>query len=258
VAQGGADRHAEIRGGLAGIIRRQRGDADDALSPHWQGVDRPHRARSRWKPFWIAVAACVAALTVAFTGLSYALSGGTERVAGQLSVLSPGGPAELERKSPPVVVPPTPQQEAQIARVSGFLTDEIAEGLVAVFQDANTITVRIAGSGMFGSGSDDLRPAFEVPLARVAAALNGTEGPVIVAGHSDSSPIRTARFKSNMALSLARAEAVKATLAAQLDDPARLGAEGRSDAEPIADNATAEGRAQNRRIEIVLVRKDAT
>ncbi len=254
VEQGGADRHVEIRAGLARLIRAQRGEREDDLSPHWQGVDRPHRNRSRWKPFWIAVAGCVAALTVAFTGLSYALSGTTERLRGQLSVLGPGTPAVLRREAPPVV--PPPPSDVELKRVSGFLTEEIAEGLVTVFQDNNTITVRITGSGMFGSGSDSLKPAFEAPLDRVAAALDDTEGPVIVAGHSDSSPISTARFKSNMALSLARAESVRAKLAGQLADGDRLRAEGRSDAEPIADNATPEGRAANRRIEIVLIRKD--
>lgn len=257
VAQGGADRHVEIRAGLARIIRNQRGAVEAGLSPHWAGVDRPHRNLSRWKPFWIAVAACVALLTVAFTGLSYALSGSTERLRGQLSVLDPGTPAALERRAPPVVIP-APPSNVELDRVSGFLEEEIAEGIVNVFQDNNTITVRIAGSGMFGPGSDSLNPDFVVPLNRVAAALDGTEGPVIVAGHSDSSPINNARFKSNAALSLARAETVRKRLAEQLADGDRLSAEGRSDAEPIADNATVEGRALNRRIEIVLVRRDAT
>jgi type VI secretion system protein ImpK len=163
---------------------------------------------------------------------------------------------ELERRAPPVIPVETPQTRAQIDRVSDFLEVEIAEGLVNVFQNANTITVRLAGAGMFASGSDVLKDRFEVPLTRVADALNDTDGPVIVAGHSDNVPIRSARFPNNLALSLARAESVRGFLATRLDNPSRLKAEGRADREPIASNDTAEGRAANRRIEIVLVRKD--
>jgi type VI secretion system protein ImpK len=95
-------------------------------------------------------------------------------------------------------------------------------------------------------------------LSRVAAALNDHEGPIIIMGHSDNEPIRTARFPSNMALSLARAESVLRTLTGQLDDPDRLRAEGRADQEPVVSNDTGEGRAKNRRIEIVLIRENAT
>ena len=150
---------------------------------------------------------------------------------------------------------PTVDDEAQLKRVSGFLEKEIEEKLVTVFQDANTITIRLAGSGMFGSGSDSLKEAFQVPLQRVAAALKDTTGPIIVVGHSDNQPIKTARFPSNMHLSLARAEAVTKTLAGMIEDKSRLSAEGQADKNPIVSNDTAEGRAQNRRIEIVLVRE---
>jgi type VI secretion system protein ImpK len=190
--------------------------------------------------------------------MSYMLNQSTERVLGQMSVLNTGQVAELFRPAPPP--PPTiiPDTNNQITRFMGFLEEEIDEGLVELFQDNQTITVRIAGSGMFGSGSDSLKSAFDVPLSRVAAALNDHEGPIIIMGHSDNEPIRTARFPSNMALSLARAESVLRTLTGQLDDPDRLRAEGRADQEPVVSNDTGEGRAKNRRIEIVLIRENAT
>lgn len=255
VDRGGADRHQTIRQGLARIIRTQRGEPERALSPHWVGVDRPHRPLSVWKPFWVALAAVAVVLGTGFAGLSFALSGGTGRVLGAMATLDAEGPARLERRAPPVVDPPQPAQEEQLQRITAFLQAEIDEGLVTVFQDANTITVRMKGAGMFGSGSDALKPDFKAPLARVAAALNDTTGPVLVAGHSDSQPIRSARFPSNQHLSLARAETVLKTLAATVADPTRLKAEGRADKEPIAPNSTAEGRAANRRIEVVLVRE---
>ena len=108
---------------------------------------------------------------------------------------------------------------------------------------------------MFGSGSDQLSKAFRTPVQRLAEALNDEKGKIIVVGHSDNIPIRSSRFPSNMALSLARAKSVMAGMAKVMTDPARLSAEGRADQDPIADNGTREGRAKNRRIEILLVQE---
>jgi type VI secretion system protein ImpK len=256
VEQGGAERHMTIRAGLARIIRAQRGEVERDLSPRWPGVERPHRPLSAWKPFWIAVGAAAAVLGTGFLGLTYALSTQTERLLGQMSTLDPGTPTALERRAPPVAPPPPPpDEEAQLKRVAEFLQPEIDEGLVSVFQDATTITVRMKGAGMFGSGSDALKSEYAEPLQRVANALNDTKGPVLIVGHSDSQPIRSARFPSNLHLSLARAESVRRTLESLIDDKTRLQAEGRADKEPIESNATAEGRAANRRIEVVLARE---
>jgi len=256
VEQGGAERHLSIRAGLARIIRNQRGEVEHDLSPHWQGVDRPHKALSAWKPVWIAAGVTAALLGGGFVGLSNALSRDSERLIGQMSALTPGGVATLDRTAPPVVAPPpTVDSEAELKRVAGFLTAEIEEGLVSVFQDANTITVRMKGAGMFPSGSPQVKGEFAGTLGRVADALNETSGPVIVAGHADNiAPSAGSRFPNNMALSLARAESVAKMIATKVKDPSRLKPEGRSDKQPIAPNDTREGRAANRRIEIVLVR----
>ncbi|MFD2376571.1 OmpA family protein [Ottowia pentelensis] len=88
-------------------------------------------------------------------------------------------------------------------------------------------------------------------LERIAHALSEVQGAVLITGHSDNVPIRSLRFPSNWQLSTARAEAVKAALAATVA-PQRMRAEGRADAEPVASNDTADGRAQNRRVDIVL------
>lgn len=258
VEQNGPDKHLQIRAGLARIIRGQRGVAEQELSPHWKGLEKPHRVLSIWKPVWITAAVVAVALTAAFMSMSWVLNASSERVLGQMSVLSSGAVAELARRAPPPPPPPPPPTDNQIERVQGFLEDEITQGIVEVFQDTTTITVRIAGSGMFGSGSDQLQDAFIGPIAKVAKALNDDPGPVIVVGHSDNVPIRSSRFPSNMHLSLARADSVMKSLARQLDDPKRLKSEGRAEKEPIADNSTREGRAKNRRIEIVLVRENAT
>jgi len=257
VEQHGTDKHLQIRAGLARIIRGQRGVVEKDLSPHWKGEDKPHRVLSIWKPLWITSATVALVMLTVFLSLSWVLNRSTDRVLGQLSVLDSGNVAELFRRAPPPP-PPPPPPEAQLNRVKGFLEPEMAAGIVEAFQDQQTITVRLTGSGMFGSGSDVLAEEFHSPLEKVANALDDTAGPIIIVGHSDNIPIRSSRFPSNQALSLARAESVMRKLADRINDPDRLSAEGVADKDPIADNGTREGRAKNRRIEIVLVREDAT
>ncbi len=90
-------------------------------------------------------------------------------------------------------------------------------------------------------------------LERIARALAVVPGRVVVLGHTDNQPInRAGRFPSNWDLSRERAKAVVADLAASGPDASRFSSEGRADSEPIASNSTAEGRARNRRVEIVL------
>jgi len=256
VEQVGSEKHLQIRGALARIIRAQRGPVERDLSPHWEGLKKPFKALSAWRLVWIALTVTAALLALQFIGLSWALSNQTERVVGQLSIVDSGPVVELERRAPPPPPPPPiPTLEEQVAKVSGFLEPEIAEGIVEVFQKGNTLIIRLVGSGMFGSGSDSLQTAFAQPVNRLAQALNGEKGKLIVVGHSDNVPIRSSRFPSNMHLSLARAKSVMAGMAKVLNDPDRLSAEARADKEPIADNGTREGRARNRRIEVLLVQE---
>jgi len=251
----GATRHQEIRTSLARIIRAQRGAPEQDLSPRWQGVKRPHRPLSAWQPVWIATAVLAVVLAVGFSGLSWALGNSTQRLIGQLGAIDTGTIPQMSRPAPPPPPPPPPPVEL-LEQVTAFLSEEIAEGLIEVLEEGNQLTIRIAGANMFASASDSLQERYRVPLQRVANALNDVDGRVIIAGHSDSVPIRTARFPSNTHLSLARANSVKEFLTPLLEEPGRLSAEGRAEREPIADNATAEGRAKNRRIEVILIRED--
>ncbi|MEM7667605.1 MAG: type IVB secretion system protein IcmH/DotU [Pseudomonadota bacterium] len=250
----GTEKHISIRDGLARLIRAQRGPVEQDLSPRWKGENLPHRPLSAFARIWIVGGGTIALLCLTFFGFSYALSGDTERLQGQLSALDVDGPVELARAAPPPPPPPTPVIEEKIAKISTFLEPEIEQGLVTVFENANTLTIRITGKGMFGSGSDQLAGTYEPIVDRVAEALNDEPGSIIVAGHSDNVPIRTARFPSNLHLSTARAKSVMSRISGKLDDDARVQAEGRADKEPIAPNATAEGRAKNRRIEVILVK----
>ncbi len=242
----------KLRDGLVRTIRAQRGDTDRDLSPHWRGVEAGNRPLSSYIPVWLVAVVTVALLSLTYIGFSYALNGSSDRMYGRLNALPPGAEVELARAALP---PPPPVFEPGILqRIKGFLEPEIAQGLVAVFEDANTVTVRLRGTGMFGSGSDRLQDKFLPILIRVGEALEAERGNVIIAGHSDNVPIRTVRFPSNWHLSRARAEAVLGLLGQSVSSRQRLSAEGRAENEPIAGNDTPAGREQNRRIEVILMK----
>ena len=255
VEAGGPDKHLQIRNSLARIIRGQRGDVERDLSPRWKGVLRPYKALSAWRPVWIAVGATATILALTFGGLNWLLGQRSNVILGQLSALDTGVAPTLLRRAPPPPPPPPQKQEVdKVAQLSSFLAPEIKEGLITVFSKGNTLTIRMAGNGMFGSGSDQLTDKFKDPINRVADALKDEKGHIVIAGHSDSSPVGSGRFKSNDALSQARADAVMRLVAPVVGDPSRIIAEGHGDKEPIADNKTKDGRATNRRIEILLVK----
>ncbi|MCR3803343.1 OmpA family protein, partial [Pseudomonas aeruginosa] len=101
------------------------------------------------------------------------------------------------------------------------------------------------------------RDEFQPLLLRIADALRKVKGQVLVTGHSDNRPIATLRYPSNWKLSQARAQEVADPLGATTGDAGRFTAEGRSDTEPVATNASAEGRARNRRVEITVFAEGA-
>ena len=141
----------------------------------------------------------------------------------------------------------------QKPRLASFLGREIKEGLVALREDSRSSVITIRGDGLFGSGSAVVADAYRPLLGRIAEALAAVPGRVVVVGHTDNQAVNpTGRFPSNWHLSQERARAVAADLAALSNDPSRFSSEGRADSEPIAPNNTAEGRARNRRVDIVL------
>ena len=187
-----------------------------------------------------------------FWGFAVAdLFGKTERIQGHLSALSTSGKVSLSRQAPSL--PPSTYLDATRDGIIAALSTDIESGVTTVLTAANTVTVRVSGGGIFASGSDEINPEYLKTFDRIARVLNAETGNVIVVGHTDNVPIRSARFASNGVLSLARARAVSQRMAQSFDDPRRLSAEGWADQAPIASNTTTEGRAQNRRIEIMLV-----
>lgn len=118
----------------------------------------------------------------------------------------------------------------------------------------NRMLIELSDNILFDSGRAELKPEGEQALSEIVAVLNTIpERQFQVAGHTDNIPMRSSRYDSNWALSSARAVTVARFMIDQGMAPERLSAAGYADTQPVASNATAEGRAQNRRIEIVLL-----
>lgn len=258
----GASELDQIRTGLYQLLTQVRPPWERELSPHWKGVDAPHRGPRRGIPAWVAACVAIFALGMGYAWLANAMNEGSDGLYERMAALPPGTLPEIERSAPPVppAPPPPPPRNVPppppdfLATLRQFLKPEIDQGLLTVFGDARSVTVRIKGRGMFASGSATVDPRFIPMLQRVGQGLRTEPGRVQVIGHSDNQPIRTVRFPSNFHLSAARAEAAEVIIAAAAGDAGRFTTEGRADAEPIADNRTAEGREENRRIEVVLIR----
>ena len=134
------------------------------------------------------------------------------------------------------------------------LSEQIEQGLAEVERDGDSVIIRLGQQDSFASGSAALQSGFEDTLISVGDALNNTGGMVRVEGHTDNIPVAfSERFRSNWDLSSARSAAVANFLLdnSQLQ-PGRVTITGLADSEPIADNSTAAGRAQNRRIEVIV------
>jgi chemotaxis protein MotB len=133
---------------------------------------------------------------------------------------------------------------------------------VTISELQGRLTVKILDKILFDSGEAALRPEGEAMLGKIAKVLvNHGKRQIHVVGHTDNVPIRAnarAKFASNWELSTARATAAVRYLCEKENvDPHLLGALGYGEFRPVADNATGEGRAQNRRIEIVVLPVDA-
>ncbi len=123
-------------------------------------------------------------------------------------------------------------------------------------QTGSFIIIRVCDLVLFESGQATVLDAFKPVAARVAATLDKEPGHIKIIGHTDNTAISTVRFPSNFELSVERAKAVAAVLKRGLTDSNRVDLEGKGPDVPIASNATPEGRAKNRRVEIFIERSE--
>lgn len=232
------------RADLYKLIQRQRGDYDRTLSPRWQGLKDVRNALMRFVPLWVVASVAAAVMFLAYLIFLFSINGISDQTRGQLAALGREKINTAAPLPPPVVKPPVP---GRVERFTRLLADEIGKNMVEVIDDR---TLRIRNS--FPSGSDQIKPEFVDMLRKIAAEFGTGRDSVLVTGHTDNTPIRTARFPSNWDLSNARAKNVADFLTASGALDGRVRSKGSADGEPLAPNDTPEHRALNRRVDIMI------
>ncbi|MGA9511185.1 MAG: response regulator [Candidatus Sulfotelmatobacter sp.] len=134
------------------------------------------------------------------------------------------------------------------------LHGEIALRQVSLHRDREGLVISLREFGFFDSGSARIKSQALPALDRIASILAKRTCRLSIEGHTDNIPIHTAQMNSNWELSTARAtELIRLLIVGYRFDPARLSAAGYAEYHPIASNLTAQGRAQNRRVDIVVL-----
>ncbi|RWD70610.1 type VI secretion system protein TssL, long form [Mesorhizobium sp.] len=255
-----------VRRDVYDTLRYFKPRAGEDISPHWQGMAAALPKPRARLPLWAVAAAAATLVTAVFFGLRVLITDEGDATAGELLALNPSTPVTIERAS--VAAPTEPEQAAlpppavpdtaQIDRIRAALAKEIAGGGLSVGEKGALIIVEINNQLLFAPGQAELKPQFQPVGADLAAALDAEPGPIRIVGHTDNvKPKKSSQFKSNFDLSVARAKAVQAMMAKQVKDPSRLSADGKGEDEPIADNGTADGRAKNRRVDVMIPKQES-
>ncbi len=235
-----------LRDRVFNVIRRERGEFDRDLSPHWKGLQKSAKPLVRRLPAWIIMAALALFAFVFYVVYLVLLARSSDPVFSTVAAIR-ADPGNVQRANAAPIAP-TPVTP----RLRPLLLNEIQQGLLDVVEDSNGSTLVIRGDSLYASGSADIQPSLYPLIDRIGQELNKVPGQITVTGHTDNVPGRTLRFPSNYELSVERARGVTNRLNQFIKDPARIRTEGVADSRPLVSNATVEGRARNRRVEIVL------
>lgn len=240
--EGGRQALAQIRARLFDSLTQAEVRQPIELSVHWQGARVPVRRVPGAIVLWGAASLCALFLALLYFGYAISLGRLSDPVAREIAQLAPL-PALAGDKS---------RDEPLAAARSRALAQAIGLQQVEVAQKGAGIVIVLKADELFSSGSARLDPRLEPVVLRVAEALDRAPGAVLVTGHTDDVPIRSARFPSNWELSAERARSVVKLMATKIRDARRLQAEGLADSQPLAPNDSAAHRAKNRRVTIIL------
>lgn len=236
----GNRRLEQIRHRLLALVNGVRDTVSDELSPHWRGEALgPMRLKSGIS-VWMTIGVAALLIFALFAWYKSQLLYATSVLEAKI--------LELGRAAIPIASVAKPP-----LRLSILLKNEIARGLVAVDEDAHSSNVVFSADSMFTSAQSRIRPELEPILAKVAQEITRVGGHVIVTGHTDGLPIHTSEYLDNQALSEKRAAFVADVLKSHGTTVNRIVSIGKGSTQPIASDATADGRARNRRVEILVL-----
>jgi len=190
----------------------------------------------------------------AFTGepkVSHVLGGTVEDVGqGNRLMQGPGGSKTGTATQQPADL------FATVELLKDSLADDIHAGRISIHTETRGLVVSLQEAAYFVSGDDKVSAAGFPVLQKIALTLANIPNPIRLEGHTDSIPIHNSRFHSNWELSAARSIAMLEALSTQFSiETGRMSVVGYADAFPLDNNDTPEGRAKNRRVDIVILNK---
>jgi chemotaxis protein MotB len=147
-----------------------------------------------------------------------------------------------------------PSLREPFLRLNQDLKQQIAAGAIRLHLDPRGLVISLQEKAFFPSGDDAIYSHAYPSIEQVAKNIAKLSNPIRLEGHTDSVPIHTARFKNNWELSTARSIALLQLLEERFGlDSSRFAVAGYAQTMPIASNDTEEGKARNRRVEIVIL-----
>lgn len=246
-----------IRRDVFQTMRMVKPRGTDEISPRWRGVITKIKGLGDGLPLWSIAAAAVAFLAGLYMLLRFLISADGDAMASVLVDMHPKTPVEIQRSKDAAPMPQVEAQSTQLERIRSALGPEISDGTISATIRGESIVVGVSNVLLFDSGSADVKPQFEQLAKRISETLEKEPGPINFIGHTDNVRLKgTSRFKSNFDLSVKRAESVAAIIRTGLSKPERIEVSGRGEDDPVAPNETAEGRAQNRRVDITIPREE--
>lgn len=247
VREGGRDQLETLRERLSRMIQLQRGSYERELSPHWKGVTDQRNSVLGGIPVWIFAVAVGAIIVGIHFRLNFLLNRALDPVSETLRQVHVNTPKSTAS------IPVTPLSPTPVLRLSEFLKNDLAQGLVSVVEMPDRSIVTLRGDGVFASGSSEILQDSKALIGRIGDALSKLAGRVTVVGHTDDLRISSPRFPSNLELSKARADSVLKELASRAEPESRYTVIGRGAMEPLVPNNSALNRARNRRVDIILL-----
>jgi chemotaxis protein MotB len=155
----------------------------------------------------------------------------------------------------PVVAPPAPLAPTRNLLLDR-LSSEIRAARVEIVPETRGLVIVLKDASFFQPGDDEILPESYPAINEIARAIAPLSNSISVEGHADAVAIHNSRFTDNWELSSARGAALLRYLIRSFDiAPQRLSVAAYADTRPLADNASPEGRAQNRRVDIVILSK---
>jgi chemotaxis protein MotB len=204
-------------------------------------------AEDRHRDRWLISYADLVTLLLALFIVLYAASDHerAKQIAAGFSNVATGGSG---------VLPASDGEKSERERTEeGLMGNPLLIQKAKMRQTKDGLVISLSEAGFFAPGEAVIDAQADEVINTIAESVKTASASIRIEGHTDSTPISNAKFPSNWELSTARAASVLVRLTEKGIAPERLSAAGYAGFQPVADNATAEGRAQNRRVDVVII-----